>query len=53
MNRTRPILTSLLVGVVGLSALPVMALTIAPQIAQDQDSGYDRLLFKHWIGVDL
>ena len=28
------------------------ALSIAPQIAQDKESGYDRALFKHWIDAD-
>jgi hypothetical protein len=31
---------------------PANALTTAPQIAQDKESGYDRALFKHWIDVD-
>jgi hypothetical protein len=29
-----------------------MALTTAPQIAEDKDSGYNRSLFKHWIDAD-
>jgi len=31
---------------------PSIALTTAPQIAQDKDSGYDRSFFKHWIDGD-
>ena len=31
---------------------PGFALTTAPQIAQDKESGYDRSLFKHWIDED-
>jgi hypothetical protein len=31
---------------------PVYALTTAPQIAQDKESGYDRALFKHWTDAD-
>jgi hypothetical protein len=28
------------------------SLSIAPEIAQDQETGYDRSLFKHWIDAD-
>ena len=28
------------------------ALTTSPQVARDQESGYDRSLFKHWIDTD-
>jgi len=31
---------------------PSFALTTAPQISQDKESGYDRSLFKHWIDAD-
>jgi len=31
---------------------PIYALTTAPQIAPDKESGYDRSLFKHWIDAD-
>jgi hypothetical protein len=31
---------------------PAHSLTLAPQIAEDKDSGYDRSLFKHWIDAD-
>jgi hypothetical protein len=32
--------------------VPSQALTTAPQIAQDYESGYDRSLFKHWIDAN-
>ena len=36
-----------------VSANPAaLALSLTPQIAEDNDSGYDRSLFKHWIDAD-
>jgi hypothetical protein len=32
--------------------IPAKALTTAPQIAPDKESGYDRSLFKHWIDAN-
>lgn len=32
--------------------IPANALTTAPQVAPDKESGYDRSLFKHWIDAN-
>jgi hypothetical protein len=42
----------LFIGLISLPAIPAHSLTLAPQIAEDKDSGYDRSLFKHWIDAD-
>ena len=42
----------LLIGLISLPSIPANSLTLAPQIAEDKDSGYDRSLFKHWIDAD-
>ena len=42
----------LLIGLIYSPSIPAHSLTIAPQIAEDKDSGYDRSLFKHWIDAD-
>lgn len=55
LNKMKKISQSLILVVVFLIApLPSnsFALTTAPQIAQDKESGYDRSFFKHWIDED-
>ena len=47
MRNTRVLALIFLVSLIGMS--PSHSLTIAPQIAQDKESGYDRSFFKHWI----
>jgi hypothetical protein len=42
----------LLIGLISLPSIPAHSLTLAPQIAPDKESGYDRSLFKHWIDAD-
>jgi len=49
MKKFKVVAAAFLVCLVGLPAIPSQALTAAPQIAQDRESGYDRSLFKHWI----
>ena len=49
MRKLRVVAAVLLVGLIGLPSIPSQALTTAPQIAQDKESGYDRSFFKHWI----
>ncbi len=52
MKKFRVVAAAFLVCLVGLPAIPSQALTAAPQIAQDKESGYDRSFFKHWIDED-
>ena len=42
----------LLFTLMSCPSTPAHSLTLAPQIAEDKDSGYDRSLFKHWIDAD-
>jgi len=42
----------LLIALISLPLIPAHSLTLAPQIAEDKDSGYNRSLFKHWIDAD-
>jgi len=51
MKRTQQGLAFVFAAIVGFALLPVpsQALTTAPQIAPDKESGYDRSFFKHWI----
>ena len=48
MKRRTSLLLVLILGAAVLT-YPGHALTTAPQIAQDKESGYDRSFFKHWI----
>lgn len=41
-----------LIVISSVSLVPSNALTSAPQIAQDKESGYDRSFFKHWIDAN-
>ena len=45
----RTLLSIFLVFTFLVPSSQLFALTTAPQIAQDKESGYDRSLFKHWI----
>jgi hypothetical protein len=51
LNRSRILLLAFIFSVAP-QATPSQALTTAPQIAQDKESGYDRSFFKHWIDED-
>ena len=51
LNRSRILLLALIFSVT-LQTSPSLALTTAPQVAQDKESGYDRSFFKHWIDED-
>jgi hypothetical protein len=47
MIRTVRLVTLIFISSIFL--VPSQALTNAPQVAQDKESGYDRSFFKHWI----
>ena len=47
--KTKWLLFSVALALLLTGNVPANALTTAPQIAQDNESGYDRSLFKHWI----
>jgi hypothetical protein len=53
MRKPTWIVGILLVGLISIPAIPANSLTLAPQVAQDKDSGYDRTFFKHWIDAEL
>lgn len=49
MKKPKVVAAALFISLIALPAIPSQALTTAPQIAQDRESGYERSFFKHWI----